>query len=93
MSDALRFLLKADGSSRAVLRDGTRLTLADVDDAGVATPLFRAAEAQRLVTFAEHAAVGTPAATQHPSAIPMLATLCLALVALLDNPTNERLFP
>jgi hypothetical protein len=93
MTVALRLLHRADGGVRALLRDDNlRLWLADLDDEGV-HQVFRPAPLDRLVLFAEHAAVGSPQALQSPHAIPMLATLSLALVAIFDNDTNRRLFP
>lgn len=89
---ALRLLPAADGGTRAIVRDGALFCLAGLEADGRAVPLFKPAEADRLILFAEHAAAGTPAAIAHPKAVPMLATLCLALVALLDDPINKRLF-
>lgn len=92
MTTVLRLLRRSDGGARALLRDDDlRLWLADLDETGV-VPVFRPAGFDRLVLFAEHAAVGSPAALQSPQAIPMLATLSLALVAVIDNDTNRRLF-
>lgn len=92
MTAVLRLLRRPDGGTRALLRDDDlRLWLADLDDAGV-VPVFRPAGLNRLVLFAEHAAVGTPSAISSPYAIPMLATLSLALVAVIDSDINRSLF-
>ncbi len=79
-----------DGSRRAVVRrDDQRLTLATVDAAGFAEPLFAPTEIERLIVFAEHAAAGHPAAITHPKAILFLATLALALVAIIETEKEE----
>jgi hypothetical protein len=89
---ALRLLRRPDGGTRAILREGdVRLSLADLEG-GYPVPVFRPADVDRLVLFAEHAAVGSPAAILSPHAIPMLATLSLALVAVIDSETNRSLF-
>lgn len=92
MTVALRLLRRPDGGARAILRDAdVRLWLADLED-GHLLPVFRPADIDRLLLFAEHAAVGSPAAILSPHAIPMLATLSLALVAVIDSETNRSLF-
>lgn len=90
MAEALRLLTRPDGGKRALVRvDGALFTLADVDDENNAAPIFKPTTVERLVLFAEHAAVGTPAAITHPQAVTMLATLSLALLSALDEVTNK----
>lgn len=92
MTTVLRLLRRPDGGTRALLRDDdVRLWLADLE-AGGSLPVFRPADVDRLILFAEHAAVGAPAALRAPQAIHMLATLSLALVAVIDCPTSRSLF-
>lgn len=92
MSEAIRILSRPEGGTRAVVRvDGELFTLADVDDDNNANPIFKPTTVERLVLFAEHAAVGTPAAITHPQAVTMLATLSLALLSALDDRTNKEI--
>lgn len=92
MTEAVRLLARPEGGKRAVIRDeDLRFALADVDDEGNALPLFKPAAAERLILFAEHAAMGSPAAITHPHAVMMLATLSLALLAALDEATNREI--
>ncbi|MBS1180423.1 MAG: hypothetical protein H6Q99_303 [Proteobacteria bacterium] len=94
MTEAIRLFTRPEGGKRAVIRDeDLRFTLADVDDDGNALPLFKPASAERLILFAEHAAVGSAAAITHPQAVMMLATLALALLSALDEATNKEILP
>lgn len=82
---ALQIFALPNGGRRALVRDETgRLALADLDDEGMAAPLFVPTEVDRLARFAVEAAIGTPTAVTHPKAHFFLATLALGLVALLE---------
>lgn len=94
MTEAIRLFRRPEGGKRAVVRvDGMLFTLADVDDDNNAAPIFKPTTVERLVLFAEHAAVGSPAAITHPQAVTMLATLALALLSALDDTTNKDILP
>lgn len=82
---ALQIFGLPDGRRRALVRDDEgRLTLADLDDDGMAAPLFAPTSVDRLARFAVEAAIGTPAAVTHPKGHFFLAALALGLAALLE---------
>ncbi len=83
---ALVILDRLDDGRRAVVRVGDdRLTLADLDGEGAASPLFPPTTLERLIVFADQAAAGHPAALTHPKAHLFLAALALGLVASLET--------